>query len=413
MNPFHHHLHTRSREVSLTEAERARMRRVVEGYMRMHPRHAAHPRISPLSSFSLLFSRHALAFVLIGAVLTSSAGVSYAAEQALPGETLYPVKTRVNEPLRGALAVSPKQKAAWAIQVADERAKEAATLAAQQKLDAETRSAIEENFRAHATLAADTIARVADEDPLDGAQTATRFEARIAEYERVIVALAPEEADHQELARAFRAERASIADARARAEERAERDTDDSFQRAAIASVHEADDRLAAARTAFATSTAETMAAQLEATRETIADNTREKPGEAARDMRATARKALRDAEKLRAFAETSAAIHARTGRVIEPDDRPRARRPDTLAKRPALAEIEPVTAVAAMPAPESASLMMAAPAEDARMDMPAGQEERPESREEKRDEDRDEARTDSKTIRLPLPELDDDTDED
>lgn len=421
MNPFHDHLHTRSRDISLSDAERARMRRVVGGYMRLHPARARGARASSFSFFSTLFSRHAMAFVLVGAVLTSSAGVSYAAESALPGDALYPVKTRVNEPLRGALASSPVQKAEWAMHIADERAKEAATLAAQEKLDDNTRETIAENFREHATLAAASIEEAAADDPLESAQRATRFEARLSEYERVIVALANPSDTDDSIARTIRTEREAVAKVRARAEERIDDVGDDSYRRAAEASLAHAQEHIRAARTAFASSTEEIVVAQLEAASSTMAARSED----ASRDeLRASARKTLRDAEKLRAFAETSKAIHARTGFVIERDEVRRASATRTAARseKSAIPATDPARTSTAATSPGEAALMMAmpapteAPAAADTTSEPAGEE-----RNDRQDERSDTAGERTKrsgsrergAILIPVPDLDEDEQDD
>jgi hypothetical protein len=157
--PFHHHIHTAAHEVSLSEAERARMRDTITAYMAMKPVRTTHADTTyrAFSFLEIIFSPRLVTLVLIGAILGSSAGVSYAAESALPGDTLYSVKTRIIEPVRGALATTPKAKKDWALQVADERAKEAATLAAENKLDAATQTELETSFRTHAKLASQAI----------------------------------------------------------------------------------------------------------------------------------------------------------------------------------------------------------------------------------------------------------------
>ena len=419
MNPFHHHLHTRSREISLNEAERARMRRVVGAYMRMHPHRASQQRLSPVSVLSMLFSRHALAFVLIGAVLTSSAGVSYAAESALPGDALYAVKTKVTEPLRGAFASSPREKAEWAMQVADERAKEAATLAAEKKLNDEKRRIIGDNFRAHATLAAASIEEAAGGDPIESAQAATRFEARLSEYERVIVALVDTPDTDDSLARTIRAERETFAKVRERAEERVQEKDDDAYRRAAAASLAHAREHISAAREAFASSTEATVVAQLEAASSTIAAHDARTTRE---EARASVRKTLRDAEKIRAFAETSRAIHSRTGFTIERDETPK-RSSKVRAAPPAATPTATITDSAftrgAAPIPsDTAAMMTAMPAAEAEIapaiiipeSVPAA---RDEDRHEEAIEDEYSGRTsdvrERGVILLSVPELDDD----
>ena len=64
-----------------------------------------------------------------------TASVSYAAEYALPGDTLYPVKVHVNEGVIRALAQTPEKKAKVAEQEIERRAQEIEALEQQAALD--------------------------------------------------------------------------------------------------------------------------------------------------------------------------------------------------------------------------------------------------------------------------------------
>ncbi len=55
----------------------------------------------------------ALGLVLLGA---SGFGLAYAAEDALPGDVLYPIKLHVTEPIIGTFQRTPEQQAAWAVE---------------------------------------------------------------------------------------------------------------------------------------------------------------------------------------------------------------------------------------------------------------------------------------------------------
>ncbi len=79
----------------------------------------------------------ALALIIIGGQ------VSYAAESALPGDILYPVKIYVNEPIKSAVAMSPKAKKAVEQKKVIERLGEVEELVKQGKFNNENRSQIE------------------------------------------------------------------------------------------------------------------------------------------------------------------------------------------------------------------------------------------------------------------------------
>lgn len=102
------------------------------------PRHLENKKSSWLHLFPFHFQ---LPIPVLGIMLALvlGTGTAFAAEQALPGETLYPVKIYVNEEVRAALALSPKQKAQWQFEVAERRAAEAQKIQAQGRLDAAMR----------------------------------------------------------------------------------------------------------------------------------------------------------------------------------------------------------------------------------------------------------------------------------
>lgn len=89
-------------------------------------------------------------FAVIAVItLMVGGGTSLAAESALPGDALYPIKVSVNEEVRGALTISDEAKARLAANLAERRLQEAATLAAEGKLTAEAQAEIESRFNAH------------------------------------------------------------------------------------------------------------------------------------------------------------------------------------------------------------------------------------------------------------------------
>lgn len=83
---------------------------------------------SPFSRWQIMFISHRLkvtvAAVLV--VLFASSGVAYAAEKALPGDFLYPIKTNINENIqRAVVARTPEAKADLEVKFIDKRLKEA------------------------------------------------------------------------------------------------------------------------------------------------------------------------------------------------------------------------------------------------------------------------------------------------
>jgi len=56
-------------------------------------------------------------------------GVSYAAEGAVPGDALYPIKVGINEEVRDIVALTPEAKADWESRLVERRLEEAEKLA--------------------------------------------------------------------------------------------------------------------------------------------------------------------------------------------------------------------------------------------------------------------------------------------
>ena len=90
--------------------------------------------------------------MLIGSIIAllivaSAGGASYAAEGAMPGDWLYPVKLQINERVVSALAFSDEAEADWQIKLVGRRLAEAEELAVENGLTQERLEKIEENFQ--------------------------------------------------------------------------------------------------------------------------------------------------------------------------------------------------------------------------------------------------------------------------
>ncbi len=108
------------------------------------------PKRSPYFLFTYQF-RVVVAGLLV--VVFASAGTAQAAQGALPGDLLYPIKININERVEVALAATPKTKANVEATIAQRRVQEALVLEEQGRLDATTTQEIEDNFNEHASAA--------------------------------------------------------------------------------------------------------------------------------------------------------------------------------------------------------------------------------------------------------------------
>ena len=189
-----------AQRITLAAEEKSSMRARVVSYMEMTPVRASRSaaagvRRSPFAAFALPhFGRVASVFALVGAITLSGAGVSYAAESALPGDALYPVKVSVNEEVRAALAPTDEAKADWEAERAERRLAEAETLAESGKLDAARKADLETRYAAHAAHAKERMTKLRTMQSEDGPGRADEVEARlegaIAAHEKIIAAIA-------------------------------------------------------------------------------------------------------------------------------------------------------------------------------------------------------------------------------
>ncbi|HVM58935.1 MAG TPA: DUF5667 domain-containing protein [Candidatus Paceibacterota bacterium] len=184
-----------SRE-TLTEAERARMRSMLQEYAAMKPvrEGVAAERARPVSGWFVVIRQPLYAALAVVFTLSASlGGVAYAAEGTLPGDPLYGVKVSVTEPLRVALAGNAKEEAALEMSFAERRLAEAATLANEGRLSPEAEASLTVNFNAHTEAATEAVAQA--DSATDAEITTASFADRLVAYTNVLaVAKKPSDA---------------------------------------------------------------------------------------------------------------------------------------------------------------------------------------------------------------------------
>jgi hypothetical protein len=177
-------------QVSLSDSERERMKRVLSEYVAMKPmRNAPLARRAPLSYMFMsvyAFSRKSVAALLIAGILFSGAGVSFAAENALPGDALYSLKVDVNEPIVAALSVSSESKALWNAERAERRLEEAAKLASDDRLTDTLKEELEQQFDAHVENVVTDIERLETTNSPVAADIAAQLEYKLLAHEVVL-----------------------------------------------------------------------------------------------------------------------------------------------------------------------------------------------------------------------------------
>ena len=225
------------KEYSLSSDERAKMTHVIREYVAHKPL-ATNSRgdtstyrgvTSIWTSIWILFIHRPLAAALV-LVLVFGTSVSYAAENALPGDALYSVKTHINEPTRLALApleaglltgrATAEVKAGIQIELAERRIEEAATLSAEGRLDENTQEQLAVAFESHADEVAKENEKVESEDSGATLELSARFETRLAAHEAVLAEVSEPSIDAEgRLSSAIRERGVAVASIRSRAEQ--------------------------------------------------------------------------------------------------------------------------------------------------------------------------------------------------
>jgi len=96
-------LNNEAQKISLNRDEKSSIRNILISYSRKSPYGA-------FFSFSLIRNKKVLILAFVIALLLMGGGTSYAAQRALPGDILYPIKINVNEKIADLMAVTKEAK---------------------------------------------------------------------------------------------------------------------------------------------------------------------------------------------------------------------------------------------------------------------------------------------------------------
>ncbi|MBI4086752.1 hypothetical protein HY416_02085 [Candidatus Kaiserbacteria bacterium] len=196
---MHTHDHNRTPEellerlhdISLPTAERERMRQALASYADFHPVRAKAPPGRVFAGFHLSFARrYVFALALFAVIGSLTGGISYAAESAVPGMILYPVKTRVNERVIGLLSFSDEAAIEWQTELILRRIDEAERLAVSNTLDATTEASLRTQIAANiekVVLDTQTLDRNGRRDT--AASVRTDIEASLRAHADILTAL--------------------------------------------------------------------------------------------------------------------------------------------------------------------------------------------------------------------------------
>ena len=194
-------LHKQLNHVRLTKQESADMRGEMLSYMKEHPAAVSPVRKSDPIRHSMGIGKHfpirllvthnrMFAGILLAIVAALSGGTVFAAQGALPGDMLYPIKVNVNEEVRGAFTLNTEAKVAWETTLAERRSHEAATLVTEGTLDEDVAADLSARLATHLDKAESLMAELEAKGNLEAAANAqSRLEALLNVQQRIFQSL--------------------------------------------------------------------------------------------------------------------------------------------------------------------------------------------------------------------------------
>ncbi len=162
-----HNFIIRTKKVAMTASEKRAMIFSILGSSLSPSKYSLVSPYSVFSFFTYAHRKRAIAFAAIALLIMTCAGTSYAAESALPGEPLYPIKLNVNEGFDSFVAITPDAKVKVEVNHAKTRLQEAETLSKKGQLNAQNQSIIETNLQKHADTIKANVSVLASEDATD------------------------------------------------------------------------------------------------------------------------------------------------------------------------------------------------------------------------------------------------------
>lgn len=192
MKRFQEQLKKRAESVNMRAFERRELRERLVAYMEYHPLPQSAMQQSTKSEFvTETYRRVEVKTSLIASFVGSFAVllliiVPVAAERAVPGDVLYPVKVNFNEEIRSTLAVSPYAKVEWETKRLERRIAEARLLASEGRLTEDVEAEVTEAVRAHSDAAQQGIAEIRETDSDEAAIAEIAFESALAVQSEVL-----------------------------------------------------------------------------------------------------------------------------------------------------------------------------------------------------------------------------------
>lgn len=197
MNNFFEQFKHEAKQIRLTSQEKENMRLALSRVFTetASAKKMPSPYIAYSFSFSSFHSRMLVPLALVFMVVIGTTGTAYAAQGALPGDILYPIKVNVTEKLEVAAASNPVAKAQVHAVLAQRRAEEAEVLASQGRLDATTSAQLAETLVAEASTSEKISQQIAVTDPGTAAEIQTQLSSALEAHSDIIARLGTQSLD--------------------------------------------------------------------------------------------------------------------------------------------------------------------------------------------------------------------------
>jgi hypothetical protein len=168
----------KTNDIRLSDEAKGRIRSNLLANMRENPIRIISPYIS-------IFNRPVLAIGILLLVATGGA-TTFAASGSLPGDTFYPIKVNVIEPVRGFMAVSPRAKAVWHTSIVETRLNEVEELAKKNKLTSDESTRSKERFDNSIQEARLNIEELSGDDPKIAEEIDESLEISLGRHEKTL-----------------------------------------------------------------------------------------------------------------------------------------------------------------------------------------------------------------------------------
>lgn len=215
MKKFAEQLKARAEEIKLRTDERDALRTRLLAYMSYHPmaeEQTFSHRPARRRTFLRLFANGRFVSAAVGMTAVFCLVVIPAmAENSLPGDTLYPVKVRFNEELRGALASSPYQKIEWETERLERRVAEAQLLSDAGKLTPVAEAEVADAIKRHSVAAKESIDSIRESNKDDAAIAEITLSSSLEVSAEVLVKRNTSTSSTPTLANAVNEARANVA----------------------------------------------------------------------------------------------------------------------------------------------------------------------------------------------------------